>query len=68
MKIYESLVNISKGESKVDKSQEGKSELEEEVFLNDFEVSDGMDEEKENEADEDFGRIEISEKSELKQR
>lgn len=60
MKIYESLVNISKGESKVDKSQEGKSELEEEVFLNDFEVSDGMDEEKENEADEDFGRIEIS--------
>jgi|JI6StandDraft_1071083.scaffolds.fasta_scaffold1805292_2 hypothetical protein len=45
MKIYESLVNISKGESKVDKSQEGKSELEEEVFLNDFEVSDGMDEE-----------------------
>ena len=34
MKIYASLVNISKGDSKLERSD--KSSLEEEVFLNDF--------------------------------
>ena len=35
MKIYASLVNISQGNSRQDQSN-GKSEGEEEVFLNDF--------------------------------
>ena len=57
MKIYASLVNISKGDSK------GKSgeKSEQEVFLNDFQV-DGMEYEREDEGDGRFGKIEICEK------
>ena len=57
MQIYASLINVSKVESKEGKSGE-KSELEEEVFLNDFSME-GMEEEREDERDQNFGGIEI---------
>ena len=53
MKIYASLANISmdKGSKEASKqaSSERRSEIEDEVYLNDFELSEAMEEEKEEE-------------------